>query len=238
GRADAAGLAERRGRRVSLDARVGGLIGYSAQGDDVDPVGISAILARRVPADIQAWQDRHGIATATAPVRIPANPQLRMAARLCVPVLRQRIRLGYLWIVEDTGPLDPAQTSQAVRSARRIARILKDARGVDAAPTVDRVFAALLVADSKAAHNLLDELTEALPALVDNPVQIAVAIPATADRSGLSRDPLPTSSAMSLTLRQCRAVVATHIDTERAAALLIAPTPAPPSPPAALAEAL
>src|SRR5262249_23800273 len=64
------------------------------------------------------------------------------------------------------------------------------------------------------------------------------AIPPPPDRDGLSRDPLPTPPAMSLTLRQCRAVVATHIDTERAAALLIAPTPAPPSPPAALADAL
>jgi hypothetical protein len=230
-------LAETLGRGVSLDDPVGGLICYSAQDDDVDPVRVSAILARRVPADIQSWQNQHGIATATAPVRIPANPKLRMGARLCVPVRRQRTRLGYLWITEGAGRLDQALTAQAVRSARRIARMLDDPGGVRTTRPVDGVFAALLD-DPKAPRGLLEELERALPALFDKQVRIAVAVAATADRSALSRDLLPTASAMSLALRQCRAVVATHVDTDRAAALLIGPTPAPPSPPAALADAL
>jgi PucR family transcriptional regulator, proline-responsive transcriptional activator len=230
-------LAATLGRSVSLDDPVGGLICYSAQDDDVDPVRVSAILARRVPADIQSWQNQHGIATATAPVRIPANPKLRMGARLCVPVRRQRTRLGYLWITEGAGRLDQALTAQAVRSARRIARMLDDPGGVRTTRPVDRVFAALLD-DPKAPRGLLEELERALPALFDKQVRIAVAVTATADRSALSRDLLPTASSMSLALRQCRAVVATHVDTDRAAALLIGPTPAPPSPPAALADAL
>ena len=221
-------LAETLGRSVSLDDPAGGLIGYSAQDDDVDPVRVAAILARRVPADIQSWQNQHGIATATEPVHIPANPPLRMGARLCVPVRRNRARLGYLWIMEDAGPLGAAPTAQAVRSARRIARLLDG--DVDAVRAVDRLFGALL-ADPRTP---VDEFEQALPAVADQLVQVAVVVAATADRSGRAGGSLPGAATMSLVLRQCRAVVATHTEPDRAVAMLVGR----PGTPTALADVL
>ena len=103
-------LAATLGHSVSLDGPDGTLIAYSTQGADVDPVRVEAILTRRVPAAVLAYQRRHGIDTATAPVRVPANPDLDMTARLCLPIRRGRRLVAYLWV------LDAALDGPALRS--------------------------------------------------------------------------------------------------------------------------
>jgi hypothetical protein len=66
----------------------GGLVAYSIQGADVDPARVAAILTRQVPSAVRKWQNRQGISTAVRPVRWPENPDLGMAARVCVPIGR------------------------------------------------------------------------------------------------------------------------------------------------------
>ncbi|MEU4746842.1 hypothetical protein AB0G02_41185, partial [Actinosynnema sp. NPDC023658] len=57
------------GRGVSVDDVAGRVVAHSAQTDDVDQARVRAILTRRVPADVAAWQEQHGVATAAGPVR-------------------------------------------------------------------------------------------------------------------------------------------------------------------------
>jgi PucR-like helix-turn-helix protein len=115
-------LATTLGHSVSLDGPDGTLIGYSTQGADADPVRVEAILTRRVPDAVLAYQRRHGIDAATAPVRLPANPDLGMTARTCLPIRRDRHAIAYLWVLDAT--LDEAALRSLTEAGDRIERLL------------------------------------------------------------------------------------------------------------------
>ncbi|WP_440099351.1 PucR family transcriptional regulator [Streptosporangium sp. H16] len=114
------------GRGMSVDDLEGRVVAHSAHHGEVDQVRAQAILSRSVPAEVSAWQEAHGVAATREPVRIPKNPDLGMAARLCVPLLHQDRRVGYLWIIEGHGPLNPQERDRAVRDAAAIAALLDD----------------------------------------------------------------------------------------------------------------
>ncbi|CAL9480026.1 hypothetical protein SUDANB95_02998 [Actinosynnema sp. ALI-1.44] len=87
------------GRGVSVDDVSGRVVGHSAQTDEVDPARVRAILSRRVPPEVAAWQDRHGVAEATGPVRVPANAELGFAERVGFPLRRGGALVGFLWVL-------------------------------------------------------------------------------------------------------------------------------------------
>jgi hypothetical protein len=103
------------GYGATVEDLAGRAIAYSAQPTEVDEPRIQAILTRETPPDVYAWQQSHGIATATEPVRIPANPDLRMLPRLCVPLRHRGVRLGHLWIIESQQSCTPEQVAEAER---------------------------------------------------------------------------------------------------------------------------
>ncbi|MER5626981.1 helix-turn-helix domain-containing protein [Streptosporangium sp. NPDC002544] len=119
-------LAASVGRGMSVDDLEGRVVAHSAHHGEVDQVRARAILSRSVPAAVGAWQEKHGVASTREPVRVPENPSLGMAARLCVPLLHQDRRVGYLWIIEGPGPLNPQEQGRAVRDAAAIAALLDD----------------------------------------------------------------------------------------------------------------
>ncbi|MGM1061946.1 PucR family transcriptional regulator [Saccharothrix sp. Mg75] len=94
-------LSRELGRGVSVDDVTGRVVAHSAQTDDVDPARVRSILARRVPADVVAWQERHGIAAATGPVVVPGNPELGFARRVGFPLRHRGVLVGYLWVLGD-----------------------------------------------------------------------------------------------------------------------------------------
>ncbi|SNS02290.1 DNA-binding transcriptional regulator, PucR family [Streptosporangium subroseum] len=114
------------GRGMSVDDLEGRVVAHSAHHGEVDPVRAHAILSRSVPAEVEAWQEAHGVTKTCEPVRIPDNPELGMASRLCVPLLHQDRRVGYLWIIEGTGPLSAEEQSRAIHDAAAIAALLDD----------------------------------------------------------------------------------------------------------------
>ncbi|MFF5210942.1 PucR family transcriptional regulator [Streptosporangium sp. NPDC000396] len=114
------------GRGVAVDDPEGRVIAHSAHHGEVDQVRAQAILSRSVPAEVEAWQESHGVATAREPVRIPANPALGMAARLCVPLLHRDRRVGSLWVIEGDGPLSPQELVRTARDATLVAALLDD----------------------------------------------------------------------------------------------------------------
>lgn len=168
-------LAAALGRSVSLDSPDGRLLGYSAQGADVDHVRVEAILSRRVPEDVLAHQRRHGIDTATTPVRVPASAELGMASRTCVPVLSGRTRLAYIWILDESAPLRDAELRRARRTADRIRKLLRSSPGDSGRARIDELVSHLV--SRPARKDLLERLARADPRVELTPMRIAVVIP-------------------------------------------------------------
>jgi sugar diacid utilization regulator len=91
------------GRGLSVEDLDGLLIAYSSNQSQADPARVNFLLSKRLPADVQAWQLSHGVATAVRPVTVPANPDLGMFGRVCVPLLVRGFRVGYLWVQQNAG---------------------------------------------------------------------------------------------------------------------------------------
>lgn len=132
------------GRGVSVDDLDGGLVAYSAH-TDADAARTLAILSRRVAAEIEEWQNSHGIAVARGPVRVPANAELGMTARVCFPLRFSGVLVGYLWIIEGPAPLGAADRRVAEAHATEIAALLhQDLAG---APTAGALLRSLAAGD-------------------------------------------------------------------------------------------
>src|SRR4029453_18613905 len=89
------------GRGLSLEDLDGVLLAYSSNQSHADRVRVNFLLSKKVPSDVSAWQLSHGIATAVRPVVVPANDELGMLGRVCVPLLVRGFRVGYLWVQQD-----------------------------------------------------------------------------------------------------------------------------------------
>jgi PucR family transcriptional regulator, proline-responsive transcriptional activator len=171
------------GRSVSLDAPDGTLLGYSTQGTDVDPVRVQAILSRRVPDAVLAYQRTHGVDTATGPVRLPANPGLGMTARTCLPVRTGRHVVAYLWVLDDGAPLDGAGVDALRSCGSRIAALLRPAPAMG----IDRLLAELFTDWPR--PDLVSELGNRAPRVRSEVLRFAV-VASTAIRDG-QRAPAP-----------------------------------------------
>jgi len=100
-------LAQKLGRGLSLEDPDGVLLAYSSHQTTADRVRVNFLLSKKVPADVSEWQLRHGIAWAVRPVAVPANEELGMLGRVCVPLLVRGFRVGYLWVQQQSSD-DPA----------------------------------------------------------------------------------------------------------------------------------
>ncbi|MBE1534422.1 PucR family transcriptional regulator [Actinomadura algeriensis] len=98
------------GAPATLEDRDFHLVAYAAHGDTIDPVRMESILHRRATEDVRTRFERHGIARATGPVRIPADAALGQLGRLCLPVRWNNVTYGYLWFLDDQEQItDPAR---------------------------------------------------------------------------------------------------------------------------------
>lgn len=178
-------LASAVGHSVSLDSPDGRLLAYSAQATDVDPVRIAAILTRKVPDDVLAYQRSQGIARASTAIRVAANPALQMSARTCLPIRRGQRVAAYLWVLDDdTKPLDAATVRLLETAGERIAQLLPSS---DVA-AIDAQLAALLAGDPRA--ELSRRIAE-LEGRVSGRLQFTCVVPTTV--TAAERVPVPTS---------------------------------------------
>jgi PucR family transcriptional regulator, proline-responsive transcriptional activator len=102
------------GAGVSLDDLTGRLVAYSAQHGSADDARVRSLLNREVPEDIRAWEARHGTDTAVEPIIIAANDDLKMHARICIPLLHRGVRTGLLYVIDTLAPNDPARVTHTV----------------------------------------------------------------------------------------------------------------------------
>ena len=115
------GLASRLGRAVLVDDRDLRLVAASEDFGDADPARVWSLLHRRTrPEDV-----RHDeIARLPGPGYVPENPELELWQRLCVPIRRQGLLLGFMWIIDRFGDLTEEQVSETVRAATEISALL------------------------------------------------------------------------------------------------------------------
>jgi sugar diacid utilization regulator len=109
---------------VGVDDRRLRSVAYSAHVDGIDRVRLASILQREPPGEVAAWLDDLGIRRADPFVRLPANPGLGMAARVCVPLRFDDRLLGFLWLIDEPSSLTPEDLDRALAAAGDIALAL------------------------------------------------------------------------------------------------------------------
>lgn len=173
------GLAARLGRAATIDDQRFHLVAFSSHGNDIDDVRLASILHREAPAAVQDRLLAAGIDHATAPVRVPADGELGMRARWCVPVRFEGMLFGWLWLVDEPEPLDDAQLDDAVACATEAAPLLYRERMLDdeGRARERRLVAALLGADAMLRREAADVVAAdgLLMDSVDGCVALAVA---------------------------------------------------------------
>jgi hypothetical protein len=150
--------------------------GPATPGATMDTVRARSILGRSSTPEVRAWFESHGIAGATTPVRVPADPVAGILTRLCLPVRSGGALRGYLWLLDEgrTDVADPAAPglAEAMALAAEAGRLLAEGR-----PGTDDLSAALrTVLSGPAPQRTVRALTEALgPA---TPVTLVALLPA------------------------------------------------------------
>ncbi len=115
-------------RPTGVDDRHFRSIAYSSHTEGVDPVRLASILRREAPAAVRDWLESLGVDEADPYLRVPANPEFGMAARVCVPLRFDRMPLGYLWLIDEPEPLTEEELREAGRYAEEFGVALYRAR--------------------------------------------------------------------------------------------------------------
>jgi hypothetical protein len=117
-------LSVRLGRPVLVDDVDLRPLAYSIQFGDLDQVRTESILGRTAPDAARDSLFGHGIRSALDPVRTPAQPEIGMEARICIPILRGGRRLGFLWLIEDR-PVSDEELALARAASTEAATVLQ-----------------------------------------------------------------------------------------------------------------
>ncbi|HEY8472383.1 MAG TPA: helix-turn-helix domain-containing protein [Natronosporangium sp.] len=180
-------LAARVGRPAVLEDRYLRLVAYSAHDQPVDEVRENSILQRHASAEVSRWLTSLGIRQARRPVRVPANPELRMLPRICVPIRHKDLLLGFLFFVDPDGSMSATELEWCERDGAALAaqlHLASVAGLVSSARLAERV--RLLLMDSPAAAVAARDLAEEG---IDTTAGVVVAVlQATADRPGVEPD--------------------------------------------------
>jgi sugar diacid utilization regulator len=104
------------------------MIVYSTHSEPIDDIRRDSILRRETLPPTKAWFRQFGIVQATAPLRIPRDPDAGVLGRLCVPVrhVNRHVNrlMGFLWLIDDNRRLGPSEESLTAAVARHVATML------------------------------------------------------------------------------------------------------------------
>jgi sugar diacid utilization regulator len=199
-------------RPVLLDDANLRLLAHSQQGADheVDRVRLISVLQRAAPPDVVAHLRRAGIERLTAPARIAGHEPLGMAPRLCCPVRCNGALLGYLWLVDDRGPLPAHEIEECRVVATEVAALLhEDELLVDASRRAQRrLLVALLDGSPIEAERAAGELGRLN--LIVAGARVAVLVARADDDGGGADAPDQIRCALDAALEQCSRMVASR----------------------------
>jgi hypothetical protein len=146
-------LAARLHRSVVVDDANVKLLYASRHYGDEDEVRRRAVLQRDAGARIIGYVLSQGVTTWTTAGIIPANEELQLHTRVCVPVRWRGTLLGLLMVVDHESSLTTAELSMITEAAQDLATLMTG----EHAPEVD--------ADAQALSDALDDLVASEPAL-------------------------------------------------------------------------
>jgi hypothetical protein len=107
------------------------LLAYGSHGPEgVDQVRAASILGKTATPAVRSYFLEQGIASATGPVRIPADATRQIAARVCVPVRSGGRTHGYLWVVEPADGVGEDALTRVVPLADRAGTLLARRAGI------------------------------------------------------------------------------------------------------------
>ncbi|MEU7002724.1 helix-turn-helix domain-containing protein [Nonomuraea sp. NPDC046570] len=132
------------GASATLEDRSFRLLAYGAQHGDIDLVRQESILRKRASGEVRDYFERYGIARAEGPVRIPADAELGVLARVCVPLRHRGVTYGYLWLLDSGSLTEPLLEQAAPLIARAASMLAQEARSRQ---DLGRELGALLSAD-------------------------------------------------------------------------------------------
>jgi PucR C-terminal helix-turn-helix domain/GGDEF-like domain len=115
------------GRPVVVEDERHSLIAHSAHAHS-DPVRQKALLLRQTPPEAIAWVTSVGLLDAEGPIRIPANPQLKAASRVCTPIRDSGRVVGFLSVLDPDEALDADGLSRCAEASQALAPALHDLR--------------------------------------------------------------------------------------------------------------
>jgi hypothetical protein len=131
--------------------------------DPIDAVRTRSILTRGSPSETRRWFEDFGIASATRPLRTPADPAAGILTRLVVPLRHADRARGYLWLLDD-GRIDPDDDadpalSRALELAAAAAELLAGRPADDLGQLLGDVLGGRPGARAQAARRLADRLS-------------------------------------------------------------------------------
>ena len=112
------------GADITIEDRQFNLVAFGTQRDNVDAVRQASILHRHSTQDIRNWFERFGIADTAGPLRTPADMQLGIQSRLCLPARWRGVTYGYIWAINDTVALDDPSVATVAQLAEHAASFL------------------------------------------------------------------------------------------------------------------
>ncbi|MFI7612867.1 PucR family transcriptional regulator [Nonomuraea terrae] len=183
-------IAARLGASATLEDRSFRLLAYGAQHGDIDTVRQESILRRRATGEVREYFERYGIARASAPVRIPADAELKVLARVCWPLRHAEVTYGYLWLLDSGELTDERLRSAAPLVATAAAALAQEARSRQ---DLGRELRALLSADPEERANATVELPGPVTAIAVRESEERLAALWTLPRGVLARPGSPVA---------------------------------------------
>lgn len=117
-------LAERLQRSVAVDDAHVKFLYTSRHYGDEDEVRRRAVLQRDAGAQVVGYVLSQGITNWTTAGVIPANPELGLHTRVCVPIRWRGRLLGFLMVVDHDSSLTTGELSQLTRAAQDIGGLM------------------------------------------------------------------------------------------------------------------
>lgn len=169
---------------VTLEDRRFRLLAFAAHAGDADSVRVETVMSRGAHPSTREWFEAFGIARASGPVHIPADPERGTGARLCLPARWHGVVQGYLWAVEPPEGLSAQRVTAAGVVADRAGEHL--ARLVSRRRETERLVLDLVAAGPRSRSGPARELADELA--VDPSVRAAVVVLGAAPGTRLRAD--------------------------------------------------